>query len=76
MTSVEFCYWLQGYFELQTEQSSLTKGQTELIQRHLSLVFKHDIDPKAGSAAVQAALQEIHDGKPGVNAHGQTLYRC
>lgn len=66
MKATEFCYWLQGYFELKSEatkpQSHLTAEQVETIQRHLALVFKHDIDPQAGSAAHQQQLNNIHGG--------------
>lgn len=74
MKATEFCYWLQGYFELHAEigAEGLSKRQVELIQNHLSLVFKHDIDPKAGSVEYQNELQAIHDGTtfPGRNSPG------
>jgi len=67
MTATEFCYWLQGFFELtkisHLRPDNLNEKQVEMIQNHLSLVFKHDIDPKAGPPAYQAELQLIHDGK-------------
>ncbi len=59
MTSRDFCYWLQGYFEL-TAAPALTKDQTAMVQRHLNLVFKHEIDPSIGGNA--ADLQAAHDG--------------
>jgi len=34
----DFCYWLQGYFEL-TNTTRLTDNQTEIIKDHLNLVF-------------------------------------
>lgn len=63
MKSVEFCYWLQGLFELGNPQS-LSAEQTELVKRHLAMVFKHEIDPGYG-ANQQSALNAIHAGKPG-----------
>lgn len=49
MTSREFCYWLQGYFEVaeagQANTLPMTFGQIDIIKRHLALVFKHEIDP-------------------------------
>jgi hypothetical protein len=63
MTSREFCYWLQGLFELDPPED-LDSEQTELIRRHLALVFKHEIDPSAGSAEHQAELSAVHEGKP------------
>ena len=69
MKASEFCYWLQGYFELQPESTKpLTTEQVEIIQRHLALVFKHDIDPQAGPPAHQQQLNNIHGGN--------TLFRC
>jgi hypothetical protein len=66
MTSREFCYWLQGFFELTGEPGRMAKGltddQTEQVRRHLALVFKHEIDPSAGGAAHQAELNAIHAG--------------
>ena len=38
MTSVEFCYWLQGLFEL-ADPASLNTEQTRLIKAHLNMVF-------------------------------------
>lgn len=75
MTSREFCYWLQGYFEIHSDQSAtaLTGAQTEMVRRHLALVFKHEIDPSY--AGNQAELQEIHDGK-NPPLHNPNLIRC
>lgn len=42
MTPENFCYWLQGYFELQEEMKDgrgLGAGQAQTIQKHLQLVF-------------------------------------
>lgn len=61
MTSRDFCYWLQGHFEL-TNSQELTVQQTTTIKRHLALVFKHEIDPSYGGN--QPELQKIHDGGP------------
>jgi hypothetical protein len=88
MKATEFCYWLQGYFEISDafSEAGLTNDdgsvvppegisplQTEIIRRHLALVFKHDIDPKAGSPEYQAELQAIHDGS--ANLAGKIM-RC
>lgn len=69
MTAREFCYWLQGYFELrQTEVETpvvirLTDAQVVQIRAHLALVFQHDIDPSVdkGDAALAQKLQSVHD---------------
>lgn len=65
MTSRDFCYWLQGHIEIghdQMHQLGLNHEQTEIIKRHLALVFKHEIDPSQGSQEHQAELQAIHNG--------------
>lgn len=49
MTSRDFVYWLQGYFEIMDPNGStafpLGPVQTECIRKHLQLVFKHEIAP-------------------------------
>ena len=70
MTSRDFCYWLQGYFEI-SGQKEISEAQTDMIKRHLALVFKHEIDPSIPDP--DGSLQAIHDGnKP----NGETLLRC
>lgn len=38
MTEREFCYWLQGLFEV-GRMESLDVGQVQIIKDHLALVF-------------------------------------
>ena len=59
MTSRDFAYWLQGYFEI-NDPKTINKEQTQIIKNHLNLVFKHEIDKqyKPGDGS-----QEVHDGK-------------
>lgn len=38
MTEREFCYWLQGLFEV-GKPEALNAEQTEMIRKHLALVF-------------------------------------
>ena len=64
MTSRDFCYWLQGFFEL-TNPQALSLRETTMIKQHLALVFKHEIDPSMPDPL--GALQAIHDGKPILN---------
>lgn len=40
MNTQDFCYWLQGYFELSGADGGLSKEQVEVIKEHLQLVFK------------------------------------
>ncbi len=58
MTSRDFCYFLQGFFELR-DKSGMSLSQVEIVMKHLSMVFVHEIDPSFGE--VQKVLQEIHD---------------
>jgi hypothetical protein len=62
MTSREFCYWLQGYFELDASNAPLNAIQTEAVKKHLAMVFKHEIDPSLGSPEHQAELRKVHEG--------------
>lgn len=62
MKATEFCYWLQGMFELNPAQE-LTAEQTDLIKRHLQMVFLHDID-KSYPADQQKTLYDLHGQKP------------
>lgn len=76
MTSRDFAYWLQGLFEL-TETKTLDEKQTDLIKRHLNLVFKHEIDPSMGDEKHQAELNKIHNKLQwgGIDSNGNTM-RC
>lgn len=59
MKSRDFCYWLQGYFELASAQG-LTKEQVDTIKAHLSMVFIHEIDPSFPQHQ-QQSLNEAHN---------------
>lgn len=67
MKTTEFCYWLQGFFEIDSVGSpnavGLSPAQVDMIKRHLNLVFQHDIDPSYGPPEKQAQLQATHDGE-------------
>lgn len=67
MSSRDFCYWLQGLFELR-ETAQITPKQEVLIQKHLALVFKHEIDPSMGDKNHQDQLNKIHPS--------DTMIRC
>lgn len=81
MTSRDFCFWLQGYFEIHANQPTqpersrwnLNDSQIEMVRRHLALVFKHEIDPSMGAAAKQGVLNAIHNPP---NNNGEILMRC
>jgi hypothetical protein len=44
LTSRDFAYWLQGFYEV-GKPTSIDENQTELIRKHLNMVFVHEIDP-------------------------------
>lgn len=61
MTSRDFCYWLQGYFEINSADrpiEAITPEKADMIRRHLALVFKHEIDPSIPNHT--GVLQAIH----------------
>lgn len=79
MTSRDFCYWLQGYFEIHGKNEVLTIEQCSLISRHLAMVFKHEIDPGMGDTLHQKELNEIHCPGPkdaNQSYNPNTLFRC
>jgi hypothetical protein len=61
MKAFEFCYWLQGYFELVDDVDVLHADQVEKIKNHLNMVFLHDIDKTYPQGT---ELQDLHDGVP------------
>jgi hypothetical protein len=63
MTSRDFAFWLQGYFEISQPQT-INEREVELIKKHLNLVFKHEIDPSMGDENHQEELNMIHSPKP------------
>ncbi len=78
MTSRDFCYWLQGFFELRNAgktNGELTPGQVETIEKHLMLVFVHEIDPSAGPPEHQKKLDAIHDALAKAPTPGMK-FRC
>lgn len=64
MTSRDFAYWLQGFFEI-AQPVTATAEQVELIKKHLNMVFVHEIDPSHGGPEEQAKLNAIHGPAPG-----------
>lgn len=71
MTSRDFCYWLQGFFELASccdhdgkgrEQNTLSQDQVQTLKNHLKMVFAHEIDPSHGPKEHQDLLARLHTG--------------
>ncbi|HEX4197446.1 MAG TPA: hypothetical protein VHZ26_08390 [Caulobacteraceae bacterium] len=50
MQSRDFCFWLQGFFELSGEGDAISAGQAAMIRRHLDMVFAHEIAPRRPAA--------------------------
>ena len=71
MTSRDFCYWLQGFFEIGTP-IGLSSDQLEAIKQHLNMVFLHEIDPSFGGPEKQQKLNQVHN-KPDVK---DVVFRC
>ena len=46
MKSEQFCFWLQGYFEIGESEEGLSPRQVQIIRNHLNMVFRYEIDPK------------------------------
>jgi hypothetical protein len=64
MTSKDFSYWLQGFFEIERlnkkpEKLTLNTDQVECIQKHLNMVFLHEIDKSYGKDGPK--LDAIHN---------------
>lgn len=59
----QFCFWLQGLFEL-TDVTELDEKQTKCIKDHLKLVFLHSIDPELNesSKVPPSVLDNVHNG--------------
>lgn len=75
MTSRDFAYWLQGFFEI-SGTTAMTVEQCDMVKKHLALVFKHEIDPSMGSPFHQSTLSHIH-GNPGApSLNNNTVIRC
>lgn len=73
MTSRDFCYWLQGYFEV-ANPKEISTDQLEMIKRHLNLVFKHEIDSSMGPQEHQDELNKLHNS-PDYGSKNE-LMRC
>lgn len=57
MTSRDFCYWLQGFYEITGPSAEITRDQNKILLKHLAMVFKHEIDP---SFPDNKELSKIH----------------
>ena len=73
MNSIDFCFWLQGYFEI-SEATELTSKQTQVVKDHLHLAFKHEIDPlrEKQTTTPVSVLNTTHSHSGG----NDTKFRC
>lgn len=63
MTSRDFAFWLQGFFEVNDARdggNEITDKQIDIIKKHLNLVFLHEIDPSMGDQKHQDKLNKVH----------------
>ena len=78
MKSRDFCYWLQGVFEV-GELKTLNEKQRQQIKNHLNLVFVHEIDPMTEPDPEKAqVLNDIHGiGGTVIGPNGEEMIaRC
>lgn len=68
MSSLEFCYWLKGYFEINNNISDILEtDQVNIIKDHLDLVFtKVTPDRRAGNQANVDKYQTVTANIPKV----------
>ena len=87
MNSRDFCFWLQGFFEisasnLEDKGPAINAEQSKIIQNHLAMVFVHEIDPSMGGQSHQNKLNETHSPDKTINNPGyeysthDVIYRC
>lgn len=70
MKARDFCYWLQGAFEVHGTLE-FSPDQMQAIKNHLNMVFKHEIDPSNGSEEHNKELNQIHTQPAPGSASGQ-----
>ena len=72
MTSRDFAYWLQGFFEISvTDALTMNAEQVTMVRKHLAMVFVHEIDPSMGDKPHQDKLNNLHN-----DPHNPPKYRC
>lgn len=76
MTPENFCYWLQGFFELH-DPSKLTEEQVGMIKEHLQLTFNKVTGPYTITSATSKGYSGTQgysssSGKSGTTGHSGT----
>lgn len=75
MQSTDFCYWLQGWFELE-EPKNINATQLDTISEHLALVFEYDAQPNRFCQSLQGFLAFNEEPAQGMSVQQtQTLKR-
>ena len=78
MTSRDFCFWLQGFAEINGEVPSAQQWLT--IKKHLNMVFIHEIDPTLpdpdGKLTAEHEASKPKPPKPEIHFHKEPLARC
>lgn len=61
MDALQFCYWLQGYFEICNREGILLEpDQVEVIQDHLKLVF-NKVTPSRSAIDSVGSTKKLED---------------
>lgn len=85
MTSRDFCYWLQGFFEVTAVGNGpdegpvptiISQAQAATIRKHLDMVFIHEIDPSMGPKPHQDKLTQAHAGSTRPSWSPEPTARC
>ena len=76
MTPENFCYWLQGYIELENP-GKISAEKTQVIKDHLNLVFKKETPNRVfggGFKQVDNKFYESYDKVPNLQKGGIDVY--
>lgn len=65
MQSRDFCFWLQGFFELSDQVDHITDEQAGVIKRHLDMVFAHEIAPALRERPERPIAEPVVHPRPG-----------
>lgn len=71
MTSRDFVYWFQGFLEI-SNTKEINEDQLKIVRNHLTMVFKHEIDPSMGNIEHQEELNLLHNN----TSHNSNTLRC
>jgi hypothetical protein len=69
MQSRDFCFWLQGFFELGDNTGIISAEQAVVIKRHLDLVFVHEIEPSLRERPAPTVREPVAPPEPGPDSN-------